>query len=87
MLFPISLLAPLGKLYQILFMGEDQIDASSYLINFVGVLFFCLVAYCVFKFGLSLLSASINMIRGKEEETPKERIRALVKQKLNEKDG
>ena len=86
LLVPLSLLAPLGKLYEGLIVDGRVIDGSTYLVGIIGFLFSCLLAYIVFKFGVSLLKSSINMYKGiGHEEIQKQRIKERVKEKLNKK--
>ena len=47
------------------------------------ILFALFLPYAVFKFGVSLLKSSMNMFRGKEGNTQRKRVRALVEKKLN----
>ena len=84
LLIPIALLAPLGKLYEILFLSGSTVNALTYLLTFLGILLSCFFAYCILKFGLSLFKTSINMMKGiDEKQIQQERLKALVEKKLN----
>ncbi len=84
LLIPISLLAPLAKLYETLFQESNSLGFTTYLWAGLGVGFSCLFTYCVIKFGVSILKSSINMIKGKKELNSQERFEALIEKKLKQ---
>ena len=82
LLFPVSI-APLASLiypYGIFESLQEWLTTSKPALKCLVALF---MPYAVFKFGISIVRSSLNMISGKKDDTQQKRVRALIEKKLN----